>query len=406
MIFLFLTSGLFLGWSLGANDASNIFGSAVGSKMVSFIKAAALSAAFVILGSVAQGSGATETLSKLGAVDAIAGAFTVALSAALTVFLMTKYALPVSTSQAIVGAIIGWNLYTGNPTDFSSLWKIVLTWFLCPLLSALFSIISYLLFKYLVKKIKPHLLSLDNFLRISLIVVGSFGAYSLGANNIANVMGVFVTAISLPSIDFGIISLSGPQQLFLVGGIAISSGIITYSKKTMMTVGNSIMELSSEMALIVVLAHSIVLFVFSSSSLNNLLTYIGLPNIPMVPVSSTQAIVGAIIGIGLLKGGRDIKFSILGEIVLGWVSTPVIACIIVLFSLFFVNNVFKQNVSAKDFGKNQKNTLNINNQIDTFKNKNTETENNENTYYKAIDTFHKNDTLIITLIKNKNEIDK
>ena len=35
----YLSSGLFLGWSLGANDASNIFGTAVGSKMVRFTAA-------------------------------------------------------------------------------------------------------------------------------------------------------------------------------------------------------------------------------------------------------------------------------------------------------------------------------------------------------------------------------
>ena len=40
--FIFLSSGLFLGWSLGANDASNVFGTAVGTKMVSFKTAAVI----------------------------------------------------------------------------------------------------------------------------------------------------------------------------------------------------------------------------------------------------------------------------------------------------------------------------------------------------------------------------
>ena len=112
MILLFLTSGLFLGWSLGANDASNIFGSAVGSKMISFRKAAFIASVFVILGAVIQGAGASQTLDKLGSVNAVGGSFTVALAAAITVYTMTKFALPVSTTQAIVGAIIGWNLFT------------------------------------------------------------------------------------------------------------------------------------------------------------------------------------------------------------------------------------------------------------------------------------------------------
>ena len=147
MILFFLSSGLFLGWSLGANDAANVFGSAVGSKMVSFRKAVIVLSVFVVLGAVIQGDGASHTLSKLGAVNAIAGSFTVALAAAVTVLFMTRYKLPVSTSQAIVGAIIGWNLYSGNPTDYNSLTKIVATWVLCPILGAVFAILLYLLVK-------------------------------------------------------------------------------------------------------------------------------------------------------------------------------------------------------------------------------------------------------------------
>ena len=90
-----------------------------------FKTAAIVASIFVILGAVIQGAGANHTLGKLGSVSTLAAAFTVALSAALTVYWMTKMSLPVSTSQAIVGAIIGWNFYTSNPTDLSTLSKIV-----------------------------------------------------------------------------------------------------------------------------------------------------------------------------------------------------------------------------------------------------------------------------------------
>ncbi len=345
MLFFFLTSGLFLGWSLGANDAANVFGSAVGTKMVSFRKAAIIAGVFVIIGAVWQGAGASHTLGQLGKIDAIAGAFTVALAAALTVFYMTKFKLPVSTTQAIVGGIIGWNLYTGNPTDMQSLTKILITWVSGPVLGAIFSIILYYFLKLIITKTKPHLLKLDAFLRLALIVVGAFGSYSLGANNIANVMGVFVSSVSWPELDLIIFKLNSTQQLFFIGGVSIAVGVFTYSRKIMERVGSNIVHLSSEAALVVVLAQSMVLFIFSSQSLSDFFVQIGLPPIPLVPVSSSQAIVGSIIGIGILKGGREIKYKVLGEIAIGWVTTPIIAGLIAFFALFFVNNVFKLKVT-------------------------------------------------------------
>ena len=120
-VLFYLSSGLFLGWSLGANDAANVFGTAVGSRMVRFATAAAICSAFVIAGAVFGGAGAAHTLGRLGAVNALAGSFTVALAAAVATFAMTRFGLPVSTSQAIVGAIIGWNLYAGMITDTGAL---------------------------------------------------------------------------------------------------------------------------------------------------------------------------------------------------------------------------------------------------------------------------------------------
>lgn len=347
MILLFLVSGLFLGWSLGANDASNVFGSAVGSKMITFRKAAAIASVFVILGAVFQGGGASETLGKLGAVNAVGGAFTVALCAAITVYLMTKFSIPVSTTQAIVGAIIGWNLFTGNPTHTRILTEIVLTWVTGPVLGALFAIILFVIIKAVKKNSGIHLVRFESYIRSGLLITGAFGAYSLGANNIANVVGVFIPAFNLQDLNIGIITLSSSQQLFLLGGIAIAVGIITYSSHVMEVVGNNIVELSSEAALVVVLAQSLVLFIFSSSALSSLFVRIGLPPIPMVPVSSTQVIIGSVIGIGLYKGARNINFRILGEIATGWVITPLLSGIMTFFSLFFIKNIFNIVVGSK-----------------------------------------------------------
>jgi PiT family inorganic phosphate transporter len=347
MILFFLTSGLFLGWSLGANDASNVFGSAVGSRMVTFRKAAIIASVFVILGAVIQGAGASHTLGKLGSVNALGGSFTLALAAAITVYVMTKFSLPVSTTQAIVGAIIGWNLFTGNSTDSSTLSKIVVTWISGPVIGAVFSVLLFILLKRVKRLLNMHLIRFESQIRTGLIVVGAFGAYSLGANNIANVMGVFVPAFNLNDLDLGLFSLSSSQQLFLLGGIAIAIGIFTYSKKVMETIGSNIVELTSEAALVVVLAESLVLFIFSSSWLSGLFVSIGLPPIPMVPVSSSQVVVGCVMGIGIYKGVRNINFRLLGEIAIGWLATPVMSGVLAFFSLFFVKNIFNINVGHK-----------------------------------------------------------
>ena len=343
---LFLTSGLFLGWSLGANDAANIFGTAVGSKMIRFRRAAIIASIFVIIGAVFQGRGTSETLSSLSAVDALGGAFTVSLCAALTVFLMTRNSLPVSTTQAIVGAIIGWSAFTGNKTDLSVLSKIVGSWISSPLLGMLFAALLFLLLRQVLRRLKLHVIILDSYIRIGLIVAGAFGAYSLGANNIANVMGVFIPSAPSVVLDLGLFQLDGTQLLFLLGSLAIATGIFTYSHKVMNTVGNGILALTPEAAIVIVLSQALVLFLFSSSSLSNLLNSAGLPSLPLVPVSSTQVVIGSLMGIGLVKGVRELNFRILGGVALGWVLTPVISGLITYFALFFVQNVFGLQVTG------------------------------------------------------------
>lgn len=345
MILLYLSSGLFLGWSLGANDAANVFGTAVGTRMIKFKLAAIIATIALVLGAVLEGAGASHTLGELGAVNKLAGAFTVALAAAFTVTTMTRMKLPVSTSQAIVGAIIGWNLFSGSPTDMNSLTKIVTTWVLCPILAAIFAVILYKLIKRILENVQIHLLTMDAYTRIGLVIAGALGAYSLGANNIANVMGVFIPASPFDDIIlFGNIRFSGTQQLFLIGAIAIGVGIFTYSARVMKTVGKDIFRLSPVTAFVVVISHSLVLYIFASQGLRDWLVARGLPPIPLVPVSSSQAIVGAILGIALAKGARNINWKVMAKIASGWVTTPVTAGIISFIALFFVQNVFDLDV--------------------------------------------------------------
>jgi PiT family inorganic phosphate transporter len=161
-------------------------------------------------------------------------------------------------------------------------------------------------------------------------------------------MGVFIPSSPLTDVRFGnLFTLTAVQQLFLLGAIAIAVGVFTYSKRVMMTVGTRIMALTPLGAWVVVVSHSIVLFLFSSSALEHELLRLGLPAIPLIPVSSSQAVVGGIIGIGLLrgfKGARQIRWRVITNIVSGWIATPAIAAALSFVLLFFMQNVFQQKV--------------------------------------------------------------
>ena len=100
-ILLFLLGGLFLGWSLGANDAANVFGTAVGTRMVNFRTAAIICSIFVILGAVISGAGTTETLGKLGAINALPGAFACCVAAGFSVYSVSYTHLTLPTRAVV-----------------------------------------------------------------------------------------------------------------------------------------------------------------------------------------------------------------------------------------------------------------------------------------------------------------
>ena len=107
------------------------------------------------------------------------------------------------------------------------------------------------------------------------------------------------------------------------------------------------MTLTPLAAWVAVMSHSIVLFLFDSERLEQLLANMSLPTIPLVPVSSSQAVVGAVIGIGMLQGGREIQWPRIYGIVRGWVITPVSSCLLCFVGLYFLQNVFQQEVQRE-----------------------------------------------------------
>jgi PiT family inorganic phosphate transporter len=248
-----------------------------------------------MIGAVLEGPKCMDIVSDLSRLTAT-DAFYCALAGAITMTVLTVLAIPASCSQAIIGALIGAGILIGS-ADFSKLYKIVACWVFTPICASFAAYSLHRVLGYVIDKTIISLTRRSLLYSAGIIVVGCYGAYTLGANNVANVTGIYVGS--------GVLSA---EVAALIGGLSIALGVLTYSRKVMETVGKGIVPLDPFAALIAVLAEALTLHLF---------TQIG------VPVSSSQAIVGAVVGVGLVGDVQTVSVKMLAKIGIGWIMTPV-----------------------------------------------------------------------------------
>jgi len=304
-----LFGGLFLGWGIGANDSANIFGTAVATNSVRFKTAVILIAIFAIVGSVGEGPKLYPgyRFAEEGTIT-MTMSFVCTFAAALTVLGLTYLGLPVSCSQAAVGGIMGIAILSRGiaGAQWGKLGVWACCWVLNPIGAGVISFAAVKIIGALLNRYVTRVAMLDIIYKSGMIIFGCYGAYSLGANNVVVSTGPFYQAgfFGDPTLHTSAVIAAA------VGGGCIALGALTYSRKVMMTVGQGITTLDPFSALIAVLAHSIAMHIFTELH---------------VPVSSSQAIVGAVAGVGLTKGMRTMNRKTLWTIFSAWLLTPFIA---------------------------------------------------------------------------------
>ena len=308
LVGLVLLMGIGVGWSIGANDAANSLGAAVGSRVLNLKQAIILIAIFGFLGAFLQGSYVTKTIGKgivpmdkLGKDLALYLAMVASFAACAWVVLATYWKMPISTSHSIVGAVAGAGLAIHAPVKWKVLLDVFICWIFTPVGAAVLGYIFYRIFKNVLYRIIPR-----KHLRWSLatliILSGCYVAYSWGANDVANAVGVVVGA--------GIMT---PNMSIIMGGLAIALGIMTWGYKVIETIGSEITNLLPIMAFSAQLASAINVHIY---------TVFG------IPVSTSHSIVGAIFGVGLVRGVRVVNLRIMREIIICWIATPFISGVI------------------------------------------------------------------------------
>ncbi len=354
-IYLLLAAGIFMGWSLGTNDAANAFGTAVATGVVKYRTAVIIIASLVVVGaftlghqnitevaslatnnevmasdSVVQAAIANGTASTLVWKSALKAAIVFAC-AGLTVFVMSYLKFPVSANQSITGAIIGWGLFYadyGNADlraqNLAQLGKFASTWLICPLGAAIISFVIVFLFNKLLANRFTKLTHYDFLVKIGYLVAGGFASFSIGMNSSANVTALYYA----PEVDGVAVNLLSDARLTAtIGGIAIALGVLTYSKKVMMTVGTSIAPLTQIEGFLVIIAMA--------------LTIVLMGNTFGIPVSTSQAVVGAVVGAGLTKGPKVVNFGVFKNIAIAWVSSPLAAGLLTYVVALCTQSVFR-----------------------------------------------------------------
>jgi len=380
--------GFYMAWNIGANDVANSMASAVGAKAITVRQAVFIAGILNVVGAVFIGSHVTNTIRK-GIVSteiladphiALIGALSALLAAALWVSFATWKSLPVSTTHSIVGSMIGFGIMAGgfSVIKWSKLAAVVLSWVISPVFSL---IIAFVMFKLIVKiilskkdpfvwalKLSPFFIGLAVFivvlsfvfktplgktlamgnltaLLLALIVAIIFGfagmkllsrfirnrkdgaetifkriqigtscyvALAQGANDVANAIGPLAVIYFL--VKTGNVGAEVPVPVFLLlfGGIGIAFGISMAGARVMETVGKKITTLTNTRGFSVDFAAATTVLIASKMGL---------------PVSTTHAAVGGVLGVGLARGLEAVNFRIIIKIMLYWVLTVPISAI-------------------------------------------------------------------------------
>jgi phosphate/sulfate permease len=294
-------SGLFFGWTIGSHYTGATMGMAYGAGIIKKpMTALVLIAVFVLLGATFASSRVVETVGAgiipEGFMTPLGG-LVMMLTAALVTAANTTMKWPVSTSQLACFSVVGAGLGMHAPVNWSSTVVLLFaTWIGTPIASAL---LGFALTSLIDRMMRHHTDVATRALRWALLAGCCYAAYTLGANNTGNAVGVF----------YGL-KLATPLKVGFVGGIAMALGALMWGRPILEKMGTGIADLDLHMGVGAKLAQSL------TAHTAAILGY---------PTSMNQALIGGIAGASHARGRQTLNHRALAEIVFSWFFTPILA---------------------------------------------------------------------------------
>jgi len=317
--------------NLGGNDAANPTSAVVGAGTLSLRRALLLFAAFTTIGAVLQGHMVMKTIGR-GIVPSIdvTGAFAIILAANIWIFVATMRGMAISTTHSIISAVIGYGLikYTLSGMNVGVVGTIALSWLTSPLCSLFLAFGLYRGISLLIKRYEDNPDLLNKIFRAFLIGSLCFSAYSFGANDVANATGVYVTiAMNLGQMPDSTAML----MLAMYSSAGIVLGGFLFGPKVIRTLAFRVTRLDLKTGLSASLANALVVYLFTT--VPYLVFGYGLP------ISTSYAAVGAILGAGAAKSLSSVSRGVTARLVFYWMATipvNIILAMVIYYVLFYV----------------------------------------------------------------------
>ncbi len=409
VLFLATLAGLYVAANIGANDLANAMGTSVGSRALTLKQAVLVSVIANLLGAVLAGGHVTSTISK-GIIDPglltnepnnlMLGMFAALISAGLWVHLATYFGLPISTTHAIVGAVVGFGILSVGPgaVSWGKIIAIATSWVISPVAGAaiaggifyliekrimsvrdpyaaavhyapalIFLVVLVLIFSIIFKALKNLHLEIGHFYTVLLafscaalaslvgrkwvrwqvrlkcelgpdlqrhspeeclfaqlqVLTACYVAFAHGANDVANAIGPLAAIFSVVTTKSVALQVEVPVWMLFVGGIAVGGGLIAFGTRVMETIGKNITEMTPVRGFCAQFGAATTILVCSCLGL---------------PVSTTHVLVGAVVGVGLMRGMGTLDLRILKNIGLSWIVTVPLTIVLamVLYKLLTV----------------------------------------------------------------------
>lgn len=384
---ILIVSSLFafyLAWNLGANDVANSMGTSVGSKAVTLKQALLIAGILEFTGAVLFGRNVSQTLIT-GILDPaqftpqmlLIGMISVLVAAGIWMNIATWFGFPVSSSHATVGAIagVGSLAFGFDAVNWDAIRLISITWIITPMVSGFIAAIFYSAIKRLILDHPNAIAQLQQWIPwISAILIGIFGvivfptiaepiqrvihlsiqnislilgavaistlsitalqnlqtvestlarfqvvsacfvAFAHGSNDVGNAIAPFAAIVSVlqsgtvPTADFQI-----PLWTLVLGGAGIVAGLAVFGGKVISTIGEGIIALQPSGGLCAELATATTILIASRCGL---------------PVSTSHALVGGVVGVGLVQGLNSIRLDTIRSIILTWLITIPVSAVL------------------------------------------------------------------------------